>query len=411
MGKMSVYTVLILSILSAGHNVLTVHSFAFVSPAITSKHTTTTSPSSRRNVDGCKRASSTEQTISNEEKENLQRTPPQVGNLALLDAISNFVPDHTHTLDACRIFHGRGGLYPGADHLTLDYYPPVFLLTSFQELVEEELVVYGEALKKLWGNTTNDTEAITQPSFTWVYQTRAERGNTETRLMSGEIPDPHIVTESNGREKYLVNLQRNQNHGLFLDMAAGRTWLQNKCLEGEVYSVLNLFAYTCAFSVVALKGGADRVVNVDMSHGALKIGQRNHELNGLTESGGAKFLSHDVFKTWGKIKKLGPYDAVVIDPPSYQKGSFVASKDYIKVIRRLPSLLHPDGYAVLSLNAPELSTEWLLDRVKEADIPDVHFVERLENPKTFASAFPERALKVLIFQYRPEYDEEEDSVE
>ena len=102
------------------------------------------------------------------------------------------------------------------------------------------------------------------------------------------------------------------------------------------------------------------------------------------------------------MKKMGnpKYDAVIVDPPSYQKGSFVASKDYIKVIRRLDSLLNPDGYALLCLNAPELNVEFLHDQVI-ASAPGLSFVERLENPASFASAFPERALKVLVFQYRP----------
>ena len=154
--------------------------------------------------------------------------------------------------------------------------------------------------------------------------------------------------------------------------------------------------------MAALNEGAKTVVNIDMSHGALKIGQRNHNLNGLTTSGGggAKFLSHDLFKSWGKLKRYGPYDCVVADPPSYQKGSFVATKDYIKVIRRLPSLLNLDGWALLCLNAPELDTNFLLEKVMEG-APELDFVERLDNPRTFATAFPEKELKVLVFRFRP----------
>lgn len=337
-----------------------------------------------------------------------------IGHPALLDAISNF---HPTSPDACRVFHGRGGLFEGADHLTLDYYPPVFLLTSFEELDSDELGEYGDALSALWDEKFsgrigasgilepmegNDLETAVplSPPLAWVYQCRAQRGKSTTEIMSGEVPEPHIVTENSGQNKYLVHLARGQNHGLFLDMAAGRQWLQNKCMSGTVGSVLNLFAYTCAFSVAALNGGAETVVNVDMSHGALKIGQRNHELN--EKKGGAKFLGHDLFKSWGKLKRLGPYDCVVVDPPSYQKGSFVASKDYIKVIRRLPSLLNDNGWALLCLNAPELDTDFLLRQVEESGASELCFVERLENPPTFASAFPERALKVLAFQYRPQ---------
>jgi 23S rRNA (cytosine1962-C5)-methyltransferase len=103
------------------------------------------------------------------------------------------------------------------------------------------------------------------------------------------------------------------------------------------------------------------------------------------------------------MKKLGPFDCIVVDPPSYQKGSFVAKKDYVKVIRRLPSLLTKDGYALLCLNAPELTAEFLIEGVKEECGTELVFVERLENPSMFASKYPERALKVLLFQHRPSF--------
>ena len=339
---------------------------------------------------------------------------PENGHPALLKAIADFPrtllndnSDDVTRVDARRIFHGRGGLYDGANHLTLDYFPPVLLLTSFEELKDEELSIYGEALGDMWKSlvkkeATKDDDDVM--SLTWVYQCRAERGNSTTKLMDGVIPEPHIVTENRGINKYYVHLLKGQNHGLFLDMSSGRQWLQEKCADEEITSVLNLFAYTCAFSVAALNGGSEIVVNIDMSRGALKIGQRNHDLNhiGSGNKGTAKFLAHDLFKSWGKIKKLGPYDVVVADPPSYQKGSFVASKDYIKVIRRLPSLLRPNGYALLCLNSPELTTDFLLEQVHEA-VPynQLYFVERLQNPPGFASLDYEKALKVFVFQYRP----------
>ena len=73
-----------------------------------------------------------------------------------------------------------------------------------------------------------------------------------------------------------INGQRHR--GLFLDMANGRRWLQDNS-KGKY--VLNLFCYTCAFSVAALRGGAEEVVNIDKVKGVIKIGQRNHDLNNL----------------------------------------------------------------------------------------------------------------------------------
>lgn len=298
---------------------------------------------------------------------------------ALLDAIA--VMENTE--DAHRVFHGRGGVYPDCEHWTLDWFAPVWVLTSFKVVNEDTLALCHQALQARWAVLSPDSP------LNWVYQCRAA-GHAETRLMAGSVPDPHVVTEQGAR--YLVHVLRGQNHGLFLDMAHGRAWLRQHALHENV---LNLFAYTCAFSVVALQAGAAQVVNLDMSQGALAVGQQNHRLNQLPPK--ARFLAHDIFKTWGKIGKMGPYGVIVVDPPSYQKGSFIATKDYIKLIRRLPDLLEPQGHVLLCLNAPELDTAFLHRQVAEA-APGLKFIERLANPAAFVDVDPEKSLKVLHYQ-------------
>jgi len=315
---------------------------------------------------------------------------------ALLSAIAS-MPLPT---DTQRIFHGRGGRYPGCEQWTLDAYPPVWVLTSFLpagDETEAQLASIGAALAQRW-----EALAPGQP-LNWVFQCRNEalrtQGRTETRLMAGSVPDPHVVTEQGARFK--VHVLRGQNHGLFLDMAEGRRWVRDYAAAHSAdrygLKVLNLFAYTCAFSVVALQAGARQVVNVDMSHGAMAIGQQNHQLNGITT--GASFLAHDIFSSWGKITRSGPYDLLIVDPPSYQKGSFVATKDYTRLLRRLPDLLAPGGQALLCLNAPELDTTFLHTALSEA-APGLHITHRLPNPAAFADVSPERALKVMVVEAR-----------
>ena len=283
---------------------------------------------------------------------------------------------------ALRVFHGRGGRFEGCEHLSLDWYAPVWVLTSFKPLHDEALSVVGQALQQRHDqlNPGHDLH--------WIYQERGP-GRHDTRLMAGQVPEEHIVAE--GPARYRVHVLRGQNHGLFLDMAAGRQWLREQA-QGQ--KVLNLFAYTCAFSVAALQGGATEVVNLDMAAGALAIGQHNHRINGLS---GARFLAHDLFKTWGKVSRMGPYGLIVVDPPSFQKGSFVADKDYARVIRRLPELLAAQGRVMLCLNAPEMGEDFLRQHVQDV-APELEFVKRLANPPVFEDVDPQKALKVLIFQ-------------
>lgn len=285
--------------------------------------------------------------------------------------------------DVCRLFHGRGGLFAGDEHLCLDWYKPVLLLTSFKMLDDEQRDELVNAIVVYW-----QLQYPNEP-LNLVYQYR-HGGQTFSELLYGEVPEQHVVTENGCR--FLVHLLRGQNHGLFLDMANGRAWVKQHAKHKKV---LNLFAYTCGFSVVALQGGADEVVNMDMSKGALSIGKQNHLLNDLPV--GARYLGHDIFKSWGKLTKLGPYDLIVADPPSNQRGSFVATKDYERLLKRLPDLLAPQGEVLLCLNAPELGSDFLMQQVANT-APQLTYVERLANPSVFADVDEQKSLKVLRYR-------------
>ena len=317
-----------------------------------------------------------------------------------MQALLNAIATMPLPVDTCRIFHGRGGLYAGCEQWTLDVYPPVFVLTSFATTTDEQLATVGAALQARWQQIAPPDQA---QSLNWVFQQRGQaarpQARSDTLLMAGNVPDPHIVTE--GPALFLVRVLRGQNHGLFLDMAEGRRWVREfaadfRQSEGRGAKVLNLFAYTCAFSVAALQGGAAHVTNLDMARGALATGQQNHQLNGLAPQG-ASFLAHDLFNSWGKVTRGGPYDLVIADPPSYQKGSFVATKDYARLLRRLPDLMAPGGRALLCLNAPELPWAWLREQVDE-HAPGLQLIERLAHPPAFADVDADRALKVGAYR-------------
>ncbi len=286
--------------------------------------------------------------------------------------------------EVCRLFHGRGGTLEGFEQLTIDWYPPVLLITAFKPQVSEMVETLQQELAVLWKKVWKLDGEVNL-----VFQQRG-RENAKTEVLAGAVPEVHHVQEHGC--KYVVHLLRGQNHGLFLDMCNGRKWVQTNTKNKKV---LNLFSYACAFSVAAMKGGADEVVNIDMSKGALAIGRKNHQLNKIDS--GVRLLGHDIFKSWGKLRKLGPYDLIIADPPSHQKGSFIATKDYVRLLRRLPELMAEGGDVLLCLNAPELPRSFLLDQVA-AECPDLEFVQQLENPQSFSDIDPDRGLKV--FWYR-----------
>jgi len=162
--------------------------------------------------------------------------------------------------------------------------------------------------------------------------------------------------------------------------------------------VLNLFAYTCAFSVSAVAQGAQLVVNNDMNANVLAVGKRNHAANGQ-DLRRVRMLSHNVFKAWKKIRGHGPYDVLIVDPPTNQRGSFVAEKDYPQVLKQLPRLAAPGARLVLCLNSPFLGNDFLRHQMARW-APQFDYVENFPPHPDFPEADPERGLKVQQYRLR-----------
>ncbi|PTP42386.1 class I SAM-dependent methyltransferase [Vibrio splendidus] len=285
-----------------------------------------------------------------------------------------------------RIFHGRGKFWPGLDQLTCDWVDGQLLVNVFKEVDDEFL----SSLKAGLVDLTNKDIWQAKQGTSIVLQHRYADG-APSEVLWGELNDSPVVVEHG--LKYQLDIGRNQNFGLFLDMRNGRQWVQDNAKDKNV---LNLFAYTCGFSVAAIAGGARQCMNVDMSRGSLNKGRDNHRLNDH-DMRSVNFLGYDIFKSWGKIKKGGPYELVIIDPPSFQKGSFALTKDYKKILRRLPDLLTEDGEVIACVNSPAVSPNFLIETMAE-EAPSVEFIERLDNPPEFVDVDLDSSLKVLRFK-------------
>ncbi|MFW0693029.1 class I SAM-dependent methyltransferase [Aliarcobacter butzleri] len=282
------------------------------------------------------------------------------------------------TFEIKRVFHGRGNFYEDFNYLTVDSLNEILFATFFEESSDENEII--KALKDI-ANAYNYKTFIVQKKY---------KKDELNEAIIGEISPFYIVVE-NGL-KYKINFF-NKNIGIFLDMKIGREYISSICKDKNV---LNLFSYTCAFCVVAINAKAKQVVNVDMAKGALTTGRENHHLNNL-DTKKVKFMPYDILKSWNRIKKEGPYDIIIIDPPSFQKGSFAATKDYEKIIKKLPELASENCIVLSCLNAPELDSDFIKEKFKEF-APTFRFEKRLENLKEFITNNEEKSLKNLIFK-------------
>ncbi len=297
-----------------------------------------------------------------------------------LNAQLESVPDEVR-----RLFHGRGQRWEGLEQITCDWLQGQLVVNLFKEVDEDFLQQLESGLKLL-----SESQLWQQRNGRCILLQHRYADGAPSQVVWGELDAKPIVVESG--LNYQLDIGRNQNFGLFLDMRLGRDWVRHRAAQKNV---LNLFAYTCGFSVAAIAGGADKVVNVDMAKGSLAKGRENHKANNHNMNQ-VSFLGHDIFKSWGKIKKSGPYDLIIIDPPSFQKGSFALTKDYKKILRRLPDLLSQGGEVLACVNSPMVTSDFLIEEMR-VEAPDLQFQYRLDNPPEFADINPESALKALVF--------------
>lgn len=165
----------------------------------------------------------------------------------------------------------------------------------------------------------------------------------------GEEREEVTVCESGLR--FLIRPEEPFSPGLFMDQRNHRSFLALRCAGKRM---LNLFAYTCAFSVCALRGGASDVVSVDLSRRYLSWGKRNQELNGL---GGAphRVIADDVRDVLRRLmKREETFDRIVIDPPTFSRGKrgsvFRVEEDAEVLIESAKRILAPNGEIFFSTN-------------------------------------------------------------
>lgn len=109
--------------------------------------------------------------------------------------------------------------------------------------------------------------------------------------------------------------------GLFPEQAVNWDWMREKIEKSnKEIKVLNLFAYTGGATVACLASGAS-VCHVDSSKGMVAWAKENVQSSGLAEKK-VRYIIDDVVKFVNReIRRGNKYDAIIMDPPSYGRGT------------------------------------------------------------------------------------------
>jgi 23S rRNA (cytosine1962-C5)-methyltransferase len=157
--------------------------------------------------------------------------------------------------------------------------------------------------------------------------------------------------------RFIVNASDYLDTGLFLDHRNTRQMVREAAAGKRV---LNLFAYTGAFTVYAAAGGAAETLTVDLSNTYLQWADRNLALNGFSGPE-HRLLQADVTK-WLNDKHTETWDLIVVDPPTFSNskrmdGTLDIQRDHVWLLNRVLQLLAPGGTVFFSTNKRKFKLE------------------------------------------------------
>jgi len=184
-----------------------------------------------------------------------------------------------------------------------------------------------------------------------------EERETPKRLFGNEAELLQTVATEH-HLKYGIDFGVGYSVGLFVDQRENRQFVR----QVRPKRVLNCFAYTCSFSVMAASVNA-QTVNIDLSKKSLERGRQNFTLNSLS-SDGHQFIADDVRPVLRRMARRGEkFDVIVLDPPTFSrtKGgrAFHVERDFEELIAAALEVAERAGRILLSTNCETLDEKAL----------------------------------------------------
>lgn len=172
---------------------------------------------------------------------------------------------------------------------------------------------------------------------------RSNKGGGEWQIFNKNMPNVFQIHYDN--LIFNLKLMGFKHTGLFPEQAYNWNMLRKKIEGKKNIKVLNLFAYTGAASIVCLSSGAS-VVHVDSSRGMVDWAKENVTSNNLNDKP-IRFIVDDVVKFIEReIRRGNKYDMIIMDPPSFGRGTnkevWNIEKDLFNLVEKCTNLLSDD---------------------------------------------------------------------
>ena len=254
---------------------------------------------------------------------------------ALISRASLIDPKHE---SAFRLFNG---FIEGCPELAIDVYASTVVIHNYADDFEQGQLLVQEAHQFLTA------------SLNWLRAgiVKTRNGTQDEKrgvLLFGTEFDRKIKEHDTW---YAIDPILNRDASFYLDTRFLRKWIIENLKDK---TVLNTFAYTGSFGVAALKGGASRVVQIDLNREFLNLAKSSYTLNGFPIRKG-DFIARDFFEQVSNMKRTNTFfDCVLIDPPffsSTSKGRVDQVHESARLINKIRPLINDGGFLIAINNA------------------------------------------------------------
>lgn len=291
---------------------------------------------------------------------------------------------------ALRLFNG---FWEGWPDLAIDLYGSTLLIHGYAQIAEQNLLAASTALEYY-------RSALPGRVHCALLKDHGAKAQNQRRglLLAGEQPDTQV------RERnvwYALDLRMHQDTSLYLDTRLLRGWASDH-LQGK--RVLNLFAYTGSLGAATLAGGAQQVIQSDLSSEFLSLAHRTYRLNGWAVRQ-EEFLIGDFFSIVARLKRQGQlFDCVFLDPPIFsvtEKGRVDLNQAVDRLINKVRPLIGDGGRLVAVNNAVFVSGRAYLETLERLSAGGYLEVEEILPAPPDFTGFNQRPLTPLPADPQP----------